>query len=925
MAVDTATDTVWVANRGADSVSVIDGATNTLTGTLSFGGAGPYGGIAVDQTTDTVYVPLVTQYPNVGQIAVIDGDTGALVKSISTGSAWPDSVAVDQANGGVYATTVNNTVLVISTQSNTVTATVPVGSQPFSVAVDQASNTVYVGNYNVGTVSVISGTTNTVTATIGVGQYPEALDVDSTTHTVFVAASYLDQSNEEFYGEVSVIDGATNTVTVNVDVGQDLGGVAVDPSSGEMFVVNSESDTVSVLTPVEEVSPTITSAEAITFAGGVPQSFAVTATGIPAPTISEQGALPEGISFSNGVLSGTATTAGTFPIVLTASNGVSPDVTQDFTLSVPAITPSFTSPPTASFTTGEAGTFTPTTGGFPSPKVTEKGTLPAGVTFSDGTLSGTASHTGTYPIKLRAANGTNPKVSQAFTLVVAPAVGLNATSLLFAATGIGTETATQLVIATNNSAGALTFKAALSGAGASSYVVSGGTCKGSVMPAESCTIGVALLPRTGGPLAATLDVEADGLTIEPSVALSGIGEVSATYGAPVTLPVGSYPGAAAVDPLTDTAYVANQAANSVSVVDLATQSITNTITVGSLPSWVAVDPTAHTVYVANTGSDSVSLIDETTNTVSATVPLPYAPNAVAVDPTSHTAYVVSPGPGTTGYLSVIEGGSVVASVSAGLDPVSVAVDPARHEVFVGDAGVYPANGAVTVLTEYGNATLSTIGVSGLLTGIALDSDSGTLWAITQNWRDGSGPGSASAISEATNTVTTTVPVGDGPNGIAVDPALDQVYIADSSDNNVSVINDATSFVSSFPVGVETYAVAVDPATHSLALIDSNDDNLLVVAPVLTSATLLSASAHPVATKPVTLTADVVLRPAGGTVAFTANSKTLHKCGAVAVNTSTGTATCKATLSAGTYTFSASYSGDPTDQPSSATITAKVSS
>ena len=806
---------------------------------------------------------------------------------------------------------------VISTSSNALAAIITVGNDPNAVAVDQVSNTVYVSNQNDNTVSVISGVTNTVTDTAAVGYAPDAIAVDPTLNTVFV--------DDAAYDQMSVIDGATNTVTSTISVGQDPDGLAVDPSNHEAFVSNAEYGTVMVLSLV--VSPTITSAAATSFAGGVPQSFAVAATGIPAPTISEQGALPEGISFTNGVLGGTATTAGTFPIVLTASNGISPNATQDFTLSVPAIAPTFTSPPTTSFTMGEAGTFTPTTGGFPASKITMKGTLPAGVTFSDGTLSGTASQTGSYPIKLRASNGTGPKVSQAFTLVVAPAVGLDATSLSFAAAEIGTETPTQLVTATNNSAGALTFKAALSGVGASSYVVSGGTCKGSVMPAESCTIGVVLLPRTGGPLAATLDVEADGLTIEPSVALSGIGEVSATYGAPVTLPMAGNPSVAAIDPSSDTAYVTN-GTNSVSIVDLATQSVTNTITVGSDPTGIALDPTAHTLYVANTGSGTgsgtVSVIDETTNAVTATVPLPYAPVAVAVDPTSHTAYVVSPGPGSTGYLSVIEGGSVVATTTVGLDPDSVAVDPTRHEVFVGDAGSGLTPGAVTVLSEYGNATLATISMSGLVTGIALDPDSSTLWAAVASIANPSGPGSGVAVSEATNTVTSTVSVGDIPYGVAVDPALDQVYVPDANDNNVSVINDATSAVSSIPVGVETYGVAVNAATHSLALIDSYDGNLVLVQPVLTSATLLSTSAHPLSTNPTTLTASVVLPPGGGMVAFTANAKAIHKCGAVAVNTSTGTATCKATLSAGTYTLKASYSGDTRNQPSSATITAKVS-
>ena len=64
-----------------------------------------------------------------------------------------------------------NTVSVIATASNTVTATIPVGnnpdgSGPWGVAVSPDGSTVYVANFIDETVSVIATATNTVTATI---------------------------------------------------------------------------------------------------------------------------------------------------------------------------------------------------------------------------------------------------------------------------------------------------------------------------------------------------------------------------------------------------------------------------------------------------------------------------------------------------------------------------------------------------------------------------------------------------------------------------------------------------------------------------------------------------------------------------------------------------------------------------------------
>ena len=79
----------------------------------------------------------------------------------------------------------------------------------------------------------------------------------------------------------------------------------------------------------------------------------MTATGTPAPTITESGALPAGVTFSAGSLSGTPTAGGIFPITFTASNGAVPPAVQHFTLTVNA-PPALTSASSATFTTGQA-------------------------------------------------------------------------------------------------------------------------------------------------------------------------------------------------------------------------------------------------------------------------------------------------------------------------------------------------------------------------------------------------------------------------------------------------------------------------------------------------------------------------------------------------------------------------------------------
>jgi hypothetical protein len=85
-------------------------------------------------------------------------------------------------------------------------------------------------------------------------------------------------------------------------------------------------------------APAITSASSALFTVGTQNSFSVTDTGSPTPTLSASGTLPAGITFnaSTGVLSGTPAggTGGTYNLTFTASNGAGTPATQDFTLTV---------------------------------------------------------------------------------------------------------------------------------------------------------------------------------------------------------------------------------------------------------------------------------------------------------------------------------------------------------------------------------------------------------------------------------------------------------------------------------------------------------------------------------------------------------------------------------------------------------------
>jgi YVTN family beta-propeller protein len=107
-------------------------------------------------------------------VSVIHTPTNTVIATILVGSE-PLGVAATPDGSKVYVTNqADGSVSVISTATDTVTGSpMPVGRTPFGVAATPDGRKVYVANFNANTVSVI----NTVTATIPVGNNPVAFGV----------------------------------------------------------------------------------------------------------------------------------------------------------------------------------------------------------------------------------------------------------------------------------------------------------------------------------------------------------------------------------------------------------------------------------------------------------------------------------------------------------------------------------------------------------------------------------------------------------------------------------------------------------------------------------------------------------------------------------------------------------------------------
>ena len=113
--------------------------------------------------------------------------------------------------------------IVIDIATNTIAATVGVGSGPIEVAITPDGSRACVLNFGFGSgsVSMIDIATNTVFATVGVGVFPREMTISHDGSSAYVTNSDSDN--------VSVINIATNTVTATVGVGLTPFGVAITP------------------------------------------------------------------------------------------------------------------------------------------------------------------------------------------------------------------------------------------------------------------------------------------------------------------------------------------------------------------------------------------------------------------------------------------------------------------------------------------------------------------------------------------------------------------------------------------------------------------------------------------------------------------------------------------------------------------------
>lgn len=252
LAVNSVTNKIYVANSNDNTVTVINGATNS-TSTVNVGVI-PWA-VAVNAVTNKIYVANYcgsdSTCSSPGTVTVIDGATNNTA-TVNVGVS-PQAIAVNTTTNKIYVANgcgndLNCTSLGTVTVINGVTlgtATVNVGAFPGSVAVNSTTNKIYVTNncgsdptcYSVGTATVIDGNTNNTTA-VSVGVYPGAVAVNASTNKIYVTNNCGNDLNCASLGTLTVIDGGTNNTT-SVNVGAFPSDVETNSATNMIYAVNN--------------------------------------------------------------------------------------------------------------------------------------------------------------------------------------------------------------------------------------------------------------------------------------------------------------------------------------------------------------------------------------------------------------------------------------------------------------------------------------------------------------------------------------------------------------------------------------------------------------------------------------------------------------------------------------------------------------
>lgn len=314
--------------------------------------------------------------------------------------------------------------------------------------------------------------------------------------------------------------------------------------------------------------------------------------------------------------------------------------------------------------------------------------------------------------------------------------------------------------------------------------------------------------------------------------------------------LGALPAAAqvAVNPITNKIYVANEFANSVTVIDGATGG-TTTIPVGNRPQYIAANPLTNRIYVNNGADASLSVINGATNAV-VTHPIG-STGPISINPLTNKVYIVRLSSEAFDEVTIFDGATEnwYSIATQSFQPVAMAINPVTNILYV----AHYANGHIRAID--GSSTDDhppsvEIRIFDSAVAVAVNPVTNKIYALTEDSRS-----AISVIDGATNEATFLTPAGHavGPKAVAVNPLTNKIYAAFAGE--VIVIDGATNALTFIPSGSASagpVAIGIDYTANKVYVPNANG-TLTVIDGTTHAATsqAIPAGATGVAVNPVT--------------------------------------------------------------------------
>ena len=365
-------------------------------------------------------------------------------------------------------------------------------------------------------------------------------------------------------------------------------------------------------------------------------------------------------------------------------------------------------------------------------------------------------------------------------------------------------------------------------------VLNGATCNATTQ--SDCTeVSVAPLPADFFPLEPAVDQATHTLYVPLAAVMEGIlGYTAVIDGStcnaidhsgcgatPHLVQVGSLPEQVIIDPRTKSAYILSYSSSTLSVINTATCNGKDqsgcpqrapALAVGLDPVGMDIDAKTHTLYTSSQDTNRLWVLDASTcnamNTSGCTMFAPTTtigagPFGIANNPNTRTVYAVNQLDNT---VSVIDGTACNKDNLAGCNQTWATVNVGNAPRFIGI-----------------NKITNTIYVSNI--------DDNTLSVIDGATCNGQ-------ITSGCMQPQPTTPVGAAPYQVAVDETTNTIYVANLDDNTVSVINgdvcngtDTSGCNQTWPivtVGASPQGLALNPRNDTVYVANTNDNTVSVI-------------------------------------------------------------------------------------------------